>query len=422
MSFVSVSPESHFPIQNLPYGIFSTQDNPARRIGVAIGDYVLDLSVIAPLFFTGPSLSANQQVFQESVLNGFMSLGQPAWSEARQVIQKLLSKDESTLRDNTELRQRCLIERSQVTMHLPANIGDYTDFYSSREHATNVGTMFRGKENALMPNWLHLPVGYHGRSSSVVVSGTPIHRPTGQQRPDDKNPPVFGPCKLLDIELEMAFFVGPGNVQGQPVSVKTAQEHIFGMVVMNDWSARDIQKWEYVPLGPFLAKNFATTISPWVVPMEALMPFAVDNPEQTDPTPLPYLQHDDPYSFDINLEVGLQAKDMPEPVTIARTNFKNLYWTMKQQLAHHSVTGCNMRPGDLCGSGTISGKTPDSYGSLLEITWRGSKPISLPNGETRKFLVDGDTVVLSGYCQGNGYRVGFGECTGQILPAVNFDL
>lgn len=416
MSFVEVSPDSHFPIQNLPYGVFSTADNPRHRIGVAIGEWVLDMSVVAPVCFTGPTL-ALQAVFGETTLNLLMALGHEGWSLARREIQKLLSKDEPFLRDNKELREKCLIPRSSVNMHLPAHIGDYTDFYSSREHATNVGTMFRGPENALMPNWLHLPVGYHGRASSIVVSGTPIRRPNGQTRPDPDKPPVFGPCKLMDMELEMAYFIGPGNEQGQPIPVTRAQEHIFGMVLMNDWSARDIQKWEYVPLGPFLGKNLGTTISPWVVTMEALAPFARPNPVQTDPLPLPYLRHDDPFSFDIRLEAALQAKDMPEPATIARVNFQSMYWTIKQQVAHHTVTGCNLRPGDLLASGTISGKTPDSYGSMLELSWKGTKPLSLPNGETRKFIQDYDTVVMSGYCQGEGYRVGFGTCTGQVLPA-----
>jgi fumarylacetoacetase len=386
MSFVEYSADCDFPIQNLPYGVFSTAGNDRHRIGVAIGDYVLDLSVVAPLFFTGPELSKNAQVFGEATLNGFMSLGRAAWTEARQVLQRILSKDSPDLRDNTDLRKRALIPASEVTMHLPAEIGDYTDFYSSREHATNVGTMFRGPENALMPNWLHLPVGYHGRASSVVISGTPIRRPNGQTRPDDKKPPVFGPCKLMDIELEMALFVGPGNKMGEPIPISQAQDHIFGLVLMNDWSARDIQKWEYVPLGPFLGKNLGTSISPWVVPLDAVLPFAVPNPDQSEPEVLPYLKHTDPFSFNIDLEIHLKTKDTPEPAVIARSNFKYMYWTMKQQLAHHSVTGCNLRPGDLLASGTISGKTPDSYGSLLELTWKGTKPLTLPNGETRKFL------------------------------------
>ncbi|XP_031559131.1 fumarylacetoacetase-like [Actinia tenebrosa] len=414
MSFVEVTAESHFPIQNLPYGVFSTADNPKQRIGVAIGDYILDISQVAHLF-DGPVMRQNQDVLKQSTLNSFMSLGPAAWKETRATLQKILSKDEAVLRDNTELRSRCLIPQNKATMHLPASIGDYTDFYSSISHATNVGTMFRGKENALMPNWKHLPVGYHGRASSVVVSGTPVRRPSGQTRADDTKPPVFGPCKLLDFEMEMAFFVGPANNLGEPISIDKAQDHIFGMVLMNDWSARDIQKWEYVPLGPFLAKNFSTTISPWVVTMEALQPFSIPNSVQ-DPTPLPYLQHSDPYTFNINLEVALKCEGLSNPAVICKTNYKNMYWTQKQHLAHHTVTGCNVRPGDLMGSGTISGENPESYGSLLELCWKGTKPLDLGNGVTRKFLQDGDEVIMSGYSQGDGYRVGFGQCSGKILP------
>ncbi|KAJ7372879.1 hypothetical protein OS493_016806 [Desmophyllum pertusum] len=415
MSFIQVSPESHFPIQNLPYGVFSTSDNQKPRIGVAIGEYVLDLSEIINLF-TGPLMSQRKSVLQEQTLNGLMGLGKDAWKETRATLQKILSVDEAVLRDNSALRARCLIPQNSVTMHLPASIGDYTDFYSSKNHATNVGTMFRGKDNALMPNWLHLPVGYHGRASSVVVSGTPVRRPAGQTRPDDTKPPVFGPCKLMDFELEMAFFCGPGNNLGEPITMDKAKEHIFGMVVMNDWSARDIQKWEYVPLGPFLAKNFSTSISPWVVTMDALEAFALANPVQ-DPVPLPYLQHSDRYTFDVNLQVALHCEKTEMPVTICSANLKHMYWTPKQQLVHHTVTGCNVRPGDLMGSGTISGETPDSYGSMLELSWKGTKPLDLGGGVTRKFLQDGDEVIMTGYCQGDGYRVGFGECRGKILPA-----
>ncbi|KAE8618655.1 hypothetical protein XENTR_v10009438 [Xenopus tropicalis] len=320
MSFIQVEANSDFPIQNLPYGVFSTQDEPRHRIGVAIGDQILDLSVIKHLF-TGPFISGNQDVFNQPVLNNFMSLGPNAWREVRQFLQKLLSASEPLLRDNAELRSRAFVSQAKATLHLPANIGDYTDFYSSRDHATNVGIMFRGKDNALMPNWLHLPVGYHGRASSVVVSGTPVRRPMGQVRPNDDKPPEFEASKLLDIELEMAFFVGPGNPLGKPIPIHKADEHIFGMVLMNDWSARDIQKWEYVPLGPFLSKNFSTTISPWVVPMEALMPFVLPNTVQ-DPLPLPYLRDNTNYTFDINLCVCLQGKGMKNPVSICKSNFK----------------------------------------------------------------------------------------------------
>uniref|UniRef100_A0A665T9Y7 Fumarylacetoacetase n=1 Tax=Echeneis naucrates TaxID=173247 RepID=A0A665T9Y7_ECHNA len=437
MSFIKADATSDFSFYNLPYGIFSTPDNPKHRIGVAIGDQILDLSVIKSLF-EGPVMSKHQDVFDQPTLNAFMALGYEAWREARRTLQMLLSANEPTLRDDISLRSRAFVHQSAATMHLPAEIGDYTDFYSSRDHATNVGIMFRGKENALMPNWLRLPVGYHGRASSVVVSGTPIRRPSGQMRPDQSKPPVFGPSKQLDIELEMAFFVGGGNKLGDPIPITKAHEHIFGMVLMNDWSARDIQSWEYVPLGPFLGKNFGTTISPWVVPMEALMPFAEPNAVQVtvcwmdeyaqmflallflflqDPEPLPYLQHHDSYTFNINLFVSLKGQDMTESAIISRSNFKYMYWTMKQQLTHHTVNGCNVRPGDLLASGTISGPHPESFGSMLELSWRGSKNIDLGGGDTRTFLKDGDEVTITGYCQGDGHRVGFGPCTATILPA-----
>ncbi|KAL2088990.1 hypothetical protein ACEWY4_015889 [Coilia grayii] len=416
MSFIKVDDESDFSFHNLPYGVFSTADNPRHRIGVAIGDQVLDVSAIKYLF-DGPALSKHQDVFDQPTLNAFMSLGYEAWKEARRYLQKLLSANESILRDDVSLRSRAFVHQKSVVMHLPAEIGDYTDFYSSRDHATNVGIMFRGKENALMPNWLRLPVGYHGRASSVVVSGTPLRRPMGQMRPDPTKPPVFGPTKQLDIELEMAFFVGAGNRLGEAIPIERAHEHIFGMVLMNDWSARDIQSWEYVPLGPFLGKNFGTTISPWVVPMDALLPFVEPNAVQ-DPEPLPYLRHQDDYTFDINLFVSLKGEAMKEAATICKSNFKYMYWTMKQQLAHHTVNGCNVRPGDLMASGTISGPEPDSFGSMLELSWRGSKSIDLGGGESRTFLKDGDEVTITGYCQGLGYRVGFGPCRGTILPAL----
>jgi len=415
MSFIEVSEVSHFPIQNLPYGIFSTNANPKQRLGVAIGDFILDLSEVKHLF-TGPVLSSKQDVFTNSTLNEFMALGRPAWQEARATLQKLLSKDEAVLRDDASLRQKCLVPMDKATMHLPARIGDYTDFYSSRDHATNVGTMFRGKDNALMPNWLHLPVGYHGRASSVVVSGTPVRRPNGQSRLPDK-PPTHGPCKALDFELEMAFFVGPANKLGEPIVAANAHEHIFGFVIMNDWSARDFQKWEYVPLGPFTGKSFATTISPWVVTVDALMPHAIDNVVQEDPQPLPYLRHNDKFRFDVNLEVSIKSESSSEAGVVSRSNLKNMYWTPKQQLAHHSVTGCNMQPGDLMGSGTISGPEPESFGSMLELSWNRTKDVPIGNGEVRKMILDGDEVIMTGYAQGDGYRVGFGQCSGKLIPA-----
>uniref|UniRef100_A0A4W4FZK3 Fumarylacetoacetase n=1 Tax=Electrophorus electricus TaxID=8005 RepID=A0A4W4FZK3_ELEEL len=411
MSYIKVDANSDFSYHNLPYGVFSTPDNSRHRIGVAIGDHILDLSVVKHLF-NGPELAARQDVFDQPTLNDFMGLGYDAWREARRYLQMFLSANESTLRDDVQLRSRAFVDQSFAVMHLPAEIGDYTDFYSSRDHATNVGIMFRGKENALMPNWLRLPVGYHGRASSLVVSGTPIRRPRGQMRPDPARAPVFGPSKQLDIELEMAFFVGPGNRLGEPIPVERAHEYIFGMVLMNDWSARDIQAWEYVPLGPFLGKNFGTTISPWVVPMEALMPFVEANPVQV-------IQADSCLSEPIELNRSYTAcGGMTKAASICESNFKYMYWTMKQQLAHHTVNGCNVRPGDLLASGTISGPEPKSFGSLLELSWRGSKMIDLGGGETRTFLKDGDEVTITGFCEGLGYRVGFGPCMGKILPAL----
>jgi fumarylacetoacetase len=416
MSWVNVPPKSDFPLENLPYGVFSTASEPQHRIGVAIGDHILDLSKIAHLF-DGPLLAEHQSVFQQPCLNGLMSLTRACWVEARNTIASLLSRSNPRLRDNTELRCKCIVAQAEATMHLPAKIGDYTDFYSSLDHATNVGTMFRGKDNALMPNWKYIPVGYHGRASSIVVSGTSIRRPNGQTRPVDTEPPKFGPCRLMDFELEMAFFVGGVTPSmGQPISMNNVEEHIFGMVVMNDWSARDIQKWEYVPLGPFLGKNMGTSISPWVVTMEALMPFAVDNYLQ-DPAPFQYLQHNDKYTFDVKLNVSIQPEG-GQPTTVCESNLKYLYWTMKQQLVHHSITGCNMNPGDLLASGTISGPEPSSFGSMLELSWKGTKPLKLDDGTERKFLQDGDTVIMEGVCHGKGIRIGFGAVTGKVLPAL----
>ena len=416
-SFVPVAPDSHFPIQNLPYGVFQRRGTAGPCVGVAIGEHVLDLTLLERHgLFNGPQLRSHR-VFATGKLNALMALGRPAWSESRARISRLLRDDEPTLRDDASLRGRALVPQGEVEMLLPADVGDYTDFYSSREHATNVGTMLRGADNALMPNWLHLPVAYHGRASSVVISGTDVVRPCGQSKPEKADAPVFGPSRSLDFELEMAVFVGPGNDLGRPIPINRAEEHLFGLVLLNDWSARDIQAWEYQPLGPFLAKNFATSISPWVVPLEALAPFRTAGPAQ-QPEPLPYLSAPGPGAFDIHLEVQLQSASMAAPHTICKSNFKYLYWSMMQQLAHHTVNGCNLRPGDLLASGTISGPSPDSSGSLLELTWRGTKPLALPGGETWTFLQDGDRVTMTGWCQGAGYRVGFGEVTGVVRPAL----
>ncbi|MFO7653384.1 MAG: fumarylacetoacetase [Candidatus Krumholzibacteriia bacterium] len=416
-SFIPVPPDSHFPIQNLPYCVFSPTTRESPRVGVRIGDQVLDLALIeaAGLLASAPLPDG---VFGAPCLNRYMATELEVRRLTRLLISGLLREDEPTLRDDPVLRGRALLPVDAVALHLPVDIGDYTDFYSSREHATNVGTMFRGSGNALMPNWLHLPVGYHGRASSIVAHGTPVRRPRGQMLPPDAEAPAFGPSRLLDFELEMGFFVGgSGNRLGEPVDVDQAEHAIFGLVLVNDWSARDIQKWEYQPLGPFNAKNFATSISPWVVPLEALEPFRCPAPEQTDPVPLPYLRAARRATHDIHLEVGLQTPGLQRPQTVCRSNFRHLYWTMAQQLAHHTITGCNVRPGDLMASGTISGQEKGSYGSLLELTWRGTEPIRLEDGSERRFLQDGDTVVMTGWCQGDGYRVGFGEVSGTILPA-----
>src|SRR3954467_13973730 len=415
-SFIEVSPDSHFPLENLPFGVFQPRQGKPR-IGVAIGDLILDLSALEELgHFRSPEFQ-NQTVFSEDSLNLFLSLGRPAWRKAREVIQRLLNSETPTLRDDAELRARAFHKRSDVTMHLPARIGDYTDFYLSYHHAHNVGTMLRGPENALMPNWKWLPVAYHGRASSVVVSGTDLRRPSGQTKAQDAAAPTFGPSKSFDFELEMAFLIGPGNSLGQPVPIDRASDHIFGLILMNDWSARDIQPWEYQPLGPFLAKNFATSISPWVVTLDALEAFKKPLSSQ-DPEPLPYLCAKNDFTFDIQLEAQLQTSSLDAPHVITRTNFENLYWRISQQLAHHTVNGCNLEPGHLLASGTISGATEESRGCMLELTWRGANPLKLPNGETRKWLEDGDRLTITGWSQGDGYRVGFGEVSGRILPVV----
>lgn len=412
LSFIDVSEDSHFPIQNLPYGVFKNRSQQAQ-IGVAIGEQILNLKVLEEEGL----LQLSARVFQGSSLNDFMSLPASEWQSARKRISELLRHDNAQLRDNRELRKKCFIPQSQVTLENPVVIGDYTDFYSSKEHASNVGSMFRDKDNPLLPNWLHLPVGYHGRASSVVASGTPIHRPMGQVMPPQADKPKFSLCQRLDFELEMAFFVGKSNELGSSIPADEAKKHIFGLVLMNDWSARDIQKWEYQPLGPFVSKSFATSISPWVVSLDALEPFSVTGPKQ-EPEPLDYLKR--PASslehYDINLEVALKTAKNPKKQLICQSNAKHLYWSMVQQIAHHTVTGCNMRVGDLLASGTISGKEDKSFGSLLELSWGGKKPLSLEQGETRSFLEDHDEVLMSAWCQGPSYKVGFGEVAGKILP------
>ena len=414
-AFIEIAPDSPFPIQNLPYGVFKPRSGGEARVGVAIGDFVLDLAVLEEKGFLKRAEIETVRPFSKPSLNAFMAMGRPVWKAVRRTVSHLLHANTSTLRDDAMLRAQVLHPRHEVDLLLPASIHDYTDFYSSREHATNVGTMFRGKDNALQPNWLHLPVGYHGRASSVIVSGQDVRRPCGQTKPAEE-PPNYGPSRLLDFELEMGFFVGPGNPLGERIPISNAYDHLFGLVLVNDWSARDIQKWEYVPLGPFLGKSFATTISPWIVTMEALEPFRCAGPRQ-EPTPLPYLQTPEDNAYDIHLEVGLQTETMDAPHVICRSNYRHLYWNACQQLAHHTVNGCNAQPGDLMASGTISGPTPESYGSLLELTWRGANKIELPGGEVRTFVQDGDRVVMTGWAQGEGYRIGFGEAAATVLPA-----
>ncbi len=409
-SWLPIADNSDFSIYNLPLGIFSTPSQPIPKVGVAIGDQIIDLTMVVDQGLL-PELQEHSDVLQSRYLNDYIGLGKKLTSQVRSHLQQMLCDPQSPLKD---LKQ-AFVDQSLAQMHLPVQVGDYTDFYSSIEHATNVGKMFRDPENALLPNWKHIPVGYHGRASSIVESGVPVHRPMGQTKPPE-GPPVFGASKRLDFELEMAFIIGKENNLGEAISTERAEEYIFGLVLFNDWSARDIQKWEYVPLGPFLAKNFASSISPWVVPLEALEPFKVDGPDQ-EPQVLPYLQYQGAGNYDINLEVAIQPKSGNETV-ISRSNFKYMYWNMVQQLAHHTVNGCNVRIGDMMASGTISGHDQQSYGSMLELAWAGSKPLTLNDGSTRSFINDHDTVIMKGHCVNKIGRVGFGEVRTKVLPAV----
>ncbi|WP_375412084.1 fumarylacetoacetase [uncultured Bradyrhizobium sp.] len=413
-SFIDIDPASNFPIQNLPYGVFSAKDGLVPRVGVAIGDYVLDL---CELDQDGRLDVGELGVFAAPSLNRFMALGPKVWSRTRARISKLLRHDNPDLRDNDELRRRALVPIKDAKLYLPIAVAGYTDFYSSKEHATNVGAMFRDRTNPLLPNWLHIPIGYNGRASTVVVSGTTVRRPRGQLKPPREELPSFGPCKRLDFELEMGVVVGQPSPMGEMLTEQQAEEMIFGFVLLNDWSARDIQQWEYVPLGPFQAKAFATSISPWIVTREALEPFRVHGPAQ-EPTPLSYLRQAGANNYDIVLDVGLRTPRMNEPQNICRTNFKYMYWSSVQQLVHHASSGCAMNVGDLLGSGTISGPEESERGSLLEISWNGTAAIELPGGEKRTFLEDGDSLTMRGWCQGNGFRVGFGEVEGTIVPAL----
>jgi fumarylacetoacetase len=412
-SWVEVSPNSDFPIQNLPFGVVKTS-NLTPHVGVRIGDFVLDLK---SMFIFGylENLPFELTDFDASYLNNMMLKGKKATRDLRNRISKLLSTDCTDLQKNEHHVQQLLIPINQVEMLMPVQIGDYTDFYSSREHATNVGTMFRDPANALLPNWLWIPVGYHGRASSVILSGQSIYRPKGQIKPDPQADPIFAPCRNLDFELETAFITYDGKPLGDSISTAEAEDFIFGMALFNDWSARDIQTWEYVPLGPFLAKNFASSISAWIVTLDALEPFKVESPAQ-NPAVLSYLKFDGLKSYDINLEVAIMPENSSETV-ISHSNFKHMYWNMAQQLAHHTVNGCNIRCGDLMGSGTISGPTEDSYGSMLELAWKGTKPLKLNDGSERKFIQDNDTVIMRGFSMKDGLRIGFGEVSTKVLPA-----
>jgi len=412
-SWITVPEGSDFPIQNIPFGVFIPADD-IITIGTRIGNTAIDLSALHQLGYF-EDLELPLDVFLQDNLNDFISLGKPHWRAVRDRIAELFDVNTKDLSSHPEHRERVLFPVEEVQMLLPVFIQDYTDFYSSREHATNVGTMFRDPNNALLPNWLHIPVGYHGRSSSIIVSGEPIRRPKGQTMPPNADKPVFGPTKRLDFELEMGFITSDGKPLGESISIEESKDYIFGMVVFNDWSARDIQKWEYVPLGPFLAKNFASSMSPWVVTMDALQPFAVEGPKQ-EPEVLPYLNQSGAQNYDISLEV-LIAEENGEDSTIANSNYKHMYWSMAQQLAHHTINGCNINSGDLMASGTISGPTPDSYGSMLELSWNGTKPLSLKSGAQRTFIEDGDTVTMKAYSEKNGVRIGFGEVRTKVLPA-----
>jgi fumarylacetoacetase len=417
-SWIDIPPTSDFPIQNLPFGVFET-DERGPHLGVAIGEYVLDLYAVAQFgFFSDLDLGPKMpKVFRRRSLNQFIALGRPAWRAVRQRVSELLRHDNPALSSSLEVMRECLVRQSEARMLRPIKPQNYTDFYSSIEHATNVGTMFRDPANALLPNWRHIPIGYHGRASSIVVSGTNIRRPNGQRKAPDAAAPTFGPSQQLDFELEMAFVVGKGTELGATVPLPDAEDHIFGLMLFNDWSARDIQSWEYVPLGPFLGKSFGSSVSPWVVTLDALEPFRVAGPVQ-EPEPLPYLAQSNPHNFDIKLEVAIQPESGEETV-VSRSNFGLMYWSMAQQLTHQSSNGCNLEVGDVYASGTISGVTPDSLGSMLELAWKGTRPLPLADGSERKFLLDGDTVTMRGYCERDGLRIGFGEVTGTVLPAAS---
>ena len=412
-SWVSVPENSDFPIQNLPFGIIGNHIL-SKRVSVRIGDYALDLKVLAELGYLKET-GFDSSDFDAPFLNPMMKKGKLAVRKLRNRISELLLDSSTSLQNNPSQIEQVLHLISAVEVSMPVEIGDYTDFYSSKEHATNVGMMFRDPANALLPNWLWIPVAYHGRASSIVLSGQDIHRPKGQIKPSADEDPIFTPSRQVDFELEMAFITFDGKPLGDSISTEEADSYIFGLCLFNDWSARDIQAWEYVPLGPFLGKNFASSISAWIVTLDALEPFSVESPEQ-NPKVLPYLEFDGKKAYDIQLQVGILTNNKDETV-VCNSNFKYMYWNMAQQLAHHTSNGCNIRCGDLLGSGTISGKSEDSFGSMLELTWRGTKPLKVKDGSERKFINDGDSVIMRGHSELNGVRIGFGELKSKLLPA-----
>ncbi|KAG2487024.1 hypothetical protein HYH03_014394 [Edaphochlamys debaryana] len=456
-SFIDVAPDSDFPLENLPWGVFEApgaDGTPETHIGVALGEHAVSATAVEAAGLLKDLPGVKKGVFATGQLNEFAAAGRPAWRSARAQLQRLLGAAEGALRDDPALRPRAIFKQSEVRMRLPCAIGDYTDFYTSRQHASNVTHMFRGQGTPLNPNWLHLPVAYHGRSSSIVPSGVDVRRPWGQRLPP-KPPaaeegqgsapppagsaaapaagaapptPIFAPSAAVDFELEMGAIIGPGNSHGEPIPVASAWDHVFGLVLLNDWSARDIQLWEYVPLGPFNAKNWASQISPWVVTLDALEPFKTKPPPQTEAEVLPYLRDPDSYTYDVRLTAAVTPAGADQGTVITRSNLRHLYWTHAQMIAHHTVGGCNLRPGDLIGSGTISGDTPDSRGCLLELTWAGRDPVGLagPGGAAvqRTYLEDGDGVAFRAGCGGEGEgagagarRIGFGTCSGRLLPA-----
>ena len=411
-TWIHTTSKTDFPIQNIPFGVFLTRDD-VITIGTRIGDTAIDLGALHQLGYFA-EIPLTDDIFLQDSLNDFISDGKKTWRLVRNRIAEIFDEKNTSLQNNEEHKKIVLFSLEEIEMQLPVTVGDYTDFYSSKEHATNVGSMFRDPDNALLPNWLHMPVGYHGRSSSIIPSGIAVHRPQGQKIIDGADAPIFGPSRLVDFELEMAFITTDANPLGEPIPANEAEEYIFGLVLFNDWSARDIQKWEYVPLGPFLGKSFASSVSPWIVTLDALEPFRVAGPKPEKEL-LPYLQTKGDRSFDIHLEVAIQP-EKGKAVRVCKSNFKYMYWNMSQQLAHHTVNGCPVNSGDMMGSGTISGPTPDSYGSMLELSWKGKNPVQLSDGESRKFIEDNDTVIMTGYCKNKEVRIGFGEVATKLLP------